>query len=431
MTEPSSPGRPPQNPTAAALFHFFDSARLSAALSTAIIATGFLAFFIRTLIGWAGLIAILATLAVLAAAALAARRDSLEWRGILPLSLLFFIGWSALSIFWSQYQWSTLGGLAYQAVFAGLAVFVALTRDLIQIVRAVGDVLRVVLMLSLALEILSGVLIDVPIRFLGISGDIAYFGPIQGVEGTRNQLGLVALLALVTFGTELLTKSVRRGVGIGSIVTAGATVLLSQSPVSLGVLAVLGVASLTLLGLRRTTPERRRVWQGAFIAVGVVAFGVLYGARDRLLGIMDASNELNVRLDVWRELGLLITQHTLEGWGWVGTWRPQLSPFYAIRSAPSGEHVSALNAYIDVWFQLGLVGLFAFVTLALLAFGRSWILASRKRSRVYVWPALMLVTLLTTSLAESLALVDFGWMILVICSVKAAQELSWRHSLPD
>ena len=423
---------PRMHPVAQAVLEFFGTPRTSALLSTVIIATGFFAFAIRSLIGWAGLIAILAGLAVLAGTALFARRGTLEWRGILPLSLLFFIGWSIVSIFWSQYQWSTLGGLAYQLVWAGLAVFVALTRDMIQIVRAVGDVLRAVLTVSIALEIFAGALVDGPIRVLGIAGNLERgLGPIQGIEGTRNQLGLVAVLALVTFGTELLTKSVPRGVGIGSITVAGVVLLLTQSPVSLGVLAVLGVASFALLGLRRTTPERQRVWQGVFIAVGVVAFGVAYGARDRLLSVLDAYNELHARLDVWRELGLLIGQHPLEGWGWVGTWRPQLSPFNAIESAPHGEHVSALNAYIDVWFQLGLVGLFAFVTLALLAFGRAWILASRKRSRVYVWPALMLVTILTTSLAESLALVDFGWMLLVICSVKAAQDLSWRHSLPD
>ncbi|MFC5858922.1 hypothetical protein [Agromyces flavus] len=58
-------------------------------------------------------------------------------------------------------------------------------RDTIQIVRAFGDVFRVLLAVSLALEVLSGVLLDLPIAFLGIQGDIASLGPIQGIFGSR------------------------------------------------------------------------------------------------------------------------------------------------------------------------------------------------------------------------------------------------------
>ncbi|HSP74776.1 MAG TPA: exopolysaccharide production protein, partial [Cryobacterium sp.] len=60
---------------------------------------------------------------------------------------------------------------------------------------------------------------------------------------------------------------------------------------------------------------------------------------------------------------------------------------------------------------------------------RSWLLASDKRSMVYVWSPLVLVILLVTSTAESTVLVDFGWLLLLICAVKAAQGKSWRSLL--
>src|SRR5690606_20806133 len=114
---------------------FFSSARFVNALATAAVATAVLSFAIRQTIGWPGLISILATLVVLAALGLVARRDMIEWYGLLPISLLAFVGWGALSILWSQYQWSTLGALAYQFAFTVLGVFIALVRDTIQIVR--------------------------------------------------------------------------------------------------------------------------------------------------------------------------------------------------------------------------------------------------------------------------------------------------------
>ncbi|MDQ1574711.1 MAG: exopolysaccharide production protein ExoQ, partial [Actinomycetota bacterium] len=104
-----------------------------------------------------------------------------------------------------------------------------------------------------------------------------------------------------------------------------------------------------------------------------------------------------------------------------------IPPFGAID--PSIDHASALNAYFDVWFQLGLIGLFAFLVFAALAIIRAWILATGKRSRIFVWPALVLLALLATSVMESGVLIEWGWLTIVICSVKVAQHLKWRQPL--
>jgi len=414
-----------------ALLAFTGHARFTSALAVCIVAMGFLSHTIRSIIGSPGLFAIVAGLAVLAAVSLIARRHELEWRGVLPLSLLVFLGWSALSIFWSSYQWATLGSLVYQFAFAGLALYVALVRDMIQIVRAFGDALRFVLGGSIFVEVLSGLLIDTPLQFIGVAGNLDNLGPVQGLLGTRNEFGLVALIALVTFGTELVTRSVQRGVGIGSLVVAALSILLSQSPVSMGVLFVLGIVSFALLGLRRLKPERRRVWQISLAVAAVLSLLMAYAFRGRILTILDASSELAYRFGLWQETAQLTRVHTIEGWGWIGAWREGLAPFYAIDSANGIPHGSALNAYLDVWFQLGVVGLFSLIALVGLGLARSWVLASQQRSRVFVWPALVLVALLMTSLAESTILVDFGWMTLIICLVKAAEHLSWRRGLPD
>jgi len=64
----------------------------------------------------------------------------------------------------------------------------------------------------------------------------------------------------------------------------------------------------------------------------------------------------------------------------------------------------------------------------LIGIGGAWLLASRQRSVVYAWPALVLVVLSISSLAESSILVEFGWLTFVICCLKASQELSWRRA---
>ena len=43
--------------------------------------------------------------------------------------------------------------------------------------------------------------------------------------------------------------------------------------------------------------------------------------------------------------------------------------------------------------------------------------------------ASVLVAIAVTSFAESFALVEGGWMLLVVCAVKAARDMSWRDAL--
>jgi exopolysaccharide production protein ExoQ len=405
------------------------SARFERAISLTIVATAYLAFTVKATMGWPALIAVVSSLVVLAAASLVIRGRDLEWHGILPISLLIFVGWSAISIFWSDYQWASLGSILYQMAFAFLGIYVALTRDLIQVVRTFGDVFRVILLLSITLEVLSGLLLDVPFRFLKIAGNLAYAGPIQGLAGSRNQLGLIALLALVTFFIEWRTRSVPRPAANASLVLAGLMIIFSRSPITFGVLGAVVVAALALFGLRRLEPASRRV--GQFVLLGaVLVFGTIsFVSRERLLDLFNAGNEFAYRLSLWRGISAVTPTNSLEGFGWIGYWRETLPPYFAIDPL-TAPHQSALNAYLDVWLQLGLVGLVAFVAFIALALGRSWVLASNKRSVVYLWPALVLVVLGVTSFAESSVLVEFGWFTLVICALKASQNLSWRTRLP-
>ncbi|HAM27841.1 MAG TPA: exopolysaccharide biosynthesis protein [Microbacteriaceae bacterium] len=276
--------------------------------------------------------------------------------------------------------------------------------------------------------IFSGVLVDSPIRFLGIQGNLAELGPLQGIFGTRNQLGVITLIAIVTFGTELRTRSVRRGVSIGSLVLAGLLLLLTRSPIAFGGLIIVVLAALALFGLRRVPAESKQFWQIGLLAATITVAAAAWAARTPIITALSASNELNKRLDLWRPMRILIPAHELEGWGWVGHWRQDVPPFQVFPNYFDRMPTSGMNAYLDVWFQLGLIGLFAFVGLVGLTFIRSWLLASRQRSFVYAWPALVLVVLLTTGLAESSMLVEFGWLTFVVCCVKAARELSWRKA---
>ena len=422
MAAPSAPLLP------SAARDFLGSAIFASAISTLIFLTGFGTHLIRSLIGWPGLVTIVLGLIGLAATSLWFRRAHLEWHGTLPISLIVFTGWAVVSVFWASGTLVSSVRVGYLLCFGVLGFYVAVLRDTIQVVRAVGGALRTLLLVSLALEVFSGVLIDMPIRFLGIGGSLASLGPIQGVFGTRNQLGFVALIALITFAIETLSHSIPRTLGRWSLLLAAVCILLSRSPVVIGVLAVVAIAALALFGVRRAAASVRWIWQIA-IAAGVVIVGVLvWAVRGRVLSFLNAGSELETRLRLWQEMERYLATNPLQGWGWVGAW-PTTPPFLWLNLATGKVNGTGLSAYVDVYFQLGLVGFVAFLALLGLALMRSWLLASDKKSVVYIWLALVLVALATVSLAESNALFESGWLLLVVCSIKASRSMSWREAL--
>lgn len=412
----------------AAVREFVGSARFAQALALIAIGLAFSTHAVRSLIGWPGLLAALGGLLMLCAASLVTRWRAIEWYGILPLTILVFVGWSAASVLWSNAPLASGVRVAYLVAYAVLGVYVALMRDTIQIVRAFGDTFRLLLGASLALEVFAGVLVDQPIRFLGVEGNIAALGPIQGIFGSRNLLGFVALIALITFIVEWRTHIVSRTRTIFSVVLGALCIVFAGSPTTWIALGAALVALAALYGLRRVPEQSRWRWQLGLLVLVAATLVTGWILRIRIIELLDARAEFDVRLDLWRELSRYLSLNPLQGWGWVGKW-PDAPPYTWLEAGVGRPHESALNAYFDAYFQVGVIGALAFAALIGVALVRSWLLASNRRSVVYLWPALVLVAIAVTSAAESFALYEGGWMLVVICAVKAARDMSWRDAL--
>jgi hypothetical protein len=406
------------------------SPRTTASLTTTGAGLVAVAFTVQQVIGWPGYLAALLMLCLLLSASLLARRDELDWNwAILPISLIAYLAWAGLSVFWSSYQRVTLGSFAYLVLVTLVGVYIGLSRDTIQIIRSFGDVFRALLVVSLVLEVLSGIIFDTPLSALNIRGALASGGPISGLVSDRNQLGLLAAIAVVTFAIEWRAKSVTRLVAVPSLALAVGTIVFTKSPVVGMVSVVLLVAGAVLYGIRRLSDDRRQLAQYTVLAVLATGAVAAWLFREPIIALFNATGELAFRLGLWADVIGFVSPHWLEGWGWTGIWNATVPPYSALTPTDGRPHDSALNAVVDLGLQVGLVGIVLFLAVVGLAFTRSWLLAGRRRSVVYTWPALVLVALITVSVAESSILTEFGWLLFVICCVKASAELSWRSAL--
>jgi O-antigen ligase len=405
------------------------SAGFARAFTLTVFAAVFGSTAIRGVSGDVTLATIVFGLCILGVGVLIVRRREIELVRLAPTTLVLLLAWAGASVLWSADPLSSLGGWAELVAVSFLAVVIGHVRDALQTVRALGDVLRWLLGASLALEILSGILLDLPIPFLGIQGDIASLGPVQGLFGTRNVLGFVTVIALITFLVEYRTQSVRAGTAIASVVLAGSLAVLSGSPTVVAVAVTTGAATLALALVRRLSAPRRPLAQ-LILGIGVIAaVAAGYGMRDAIVALVDARADFSLRTDLWSRLLTYVAYRPVEGFGWFGTWSPDSFPFASLNFALGEQHTSALDAYLDVLLQLGWVGLLLFLTLGALALARGWLVATERRSTVHAWGPLTLVALLTFSLFESFTLSGAGLFLLVVCAVRAGQSRSWRESL--
>ncbi|MBN9187520.1 MAG: O-antigen ligase family protein [Microbacterium sp.] len=421
------------SPRTAGRFHGLAELLRSASMARAYTLTTFGAVLGSSAIEWlAGLVTyatVVAGLCVIGAAMLVARRREIRFLRLVPVTLLVFAAWAGASIFWTTSRSHTaLSWLSLVAV-AFLAIVVGHVRDTLQTARALGDVMRWLLSISLGLEIVIGILLQSPLPLLGIQGNIARFGPVQGIFGTRNLLGLVAVLALITFVVEWRTNSVRPGLALYSVAVGGTLAVLSDSPTVLVLAAAVGLATAVLALVRHARPQNRNALQWALAAVVAIGITVGYLMRHQLIAWIGAGTDFSIRTDLWRELSYYVRFYPVQGFGFVGPWPQDVFPFAGVNIALDDHYTSALNAYADLVLQVGWVGLILFAAMVGIAMVRSWLVAGERRSVVYVWTPLILVALLVDALFESFALFGLGWLLLVVCLVRAGQSRSWRERM--
>lgn len=411
--------------------HVLGQARTVQALTTVAIAAGLLAPLIVRLAGWAGLVGVLAPLVVLACGALWSMRLELETR-YLSISLLVLVGWCVASVLWSRYPVEAIGGVLLLLAYGVLGAFVALARDMSQIVRAFGKVLRAVLAASFAIELFAGIIIDSAIPPLGVHGNLepGRLGPIQGLFGTTDLMALVSVLAAITFMIELRMGALRRVEGVAWIAGAVAMLLLTRSAVGIAIATVGAIAVVSMEAITRARPEQRRTRQVAVVLSVATVGVVVWAARWPIVTMLNGATEALYRWDLWRQLLALFSyQNQVLGRGFLGRWNVDIPPYSELRPVQSRQPADAASAYIDMLFQLGYVGLALLIAALVAALFRSWLYASRKRAVVHQWPALMLAVLSASGFAMSSMLYEAGWMLLVICAVKASHQVSWRRAL--
>ena len=379
-----------------------------------------------TWIGWG----VVASLVLVAAVILLVRRRD-AWRiGALPVPLLAFLALTAASVAWSFYPGaSALGAFTtWSAVTVAVAIAVSFTWA--EFLSGFGMTLHIILGASLLFELTVAVFVRHPVLPFWVdygSGDIPKLlywsrnelfevfdgGRIQGIVGNASTLAMIAALAVAA-----ITLAFTRSATITLALVAAAIVLVA-----------------VLLVRRARTPRARALTLGGIVVVlaGALTACLVFSAQ--LLTLLGKSDDLTGRLGIWEKVIALAQERPVQGWGWVSYWVPWVAPFDDLVFRNGVRQLHAHNAWIDLWFQLGILGLVVFGALVLSTAVRAWFMAvDRSEPGVHdpgrytaltLLPLLVLVLLVVQSLAESRILVEYALTLLVIIAVKTRAEANW------
>ena len=352
----------------------------------------------------------------------------------IPWPLIALLVLMPLSIIYSNYQmFSAIASFAQYATSL-FALFLAAAFSWRHLLRIFSNVVRVILAASLLFEFVAAAIVRGPIApiFKNYEGDTppasAYYWTrahlfdgdrIQGIVGNSNILAFIAMIGLVVFAIDYAVSATPKWLSASSFALAAAMLLLSKSAgVAFAVAAIAVAAIVALIVEGKDRDLRHRIYRWVWACAGVVSIVVLIN-RAEVFTFFGKTPDMTGRSTIWKLVLGLIAERPIQGWGWISHWMPGVEPFEGLVVINKVPYYQAHNAYLDMWLQLGGIGLLLLLILVAMTFVKLWRLGVRHTNPLYLWPMLVFFGLLAQNLTESRMLLEIGWVLLVLMAVKA------------
>ena len=349
-----------------------------------------------------------------------------DWKRVvrqMPIELTLLLVLMIASSTWSVYPVQTVSGFTLQIGITVVALFFAVTFTWRQILVIFANTIRGIVFGMLILGFLSWIFPAAKSAFA--QSDIVFdAGIVKLMLGnpnlvSNNYVAAWALIGVITFAIEAAIKKKTRVLSLVSLVASFTLIFVSKSAgMIFASVAVLLAAIVSLAAEGKDKATRHRYYRIAWSLAGVGVFLVL-AFRRQVFEFLGKSPDMTHRIDIWRDVAFLIEQNPLEGWGFTGVWVPGVAPFEGLVVINGENYYQAHNAYLDMWLQLGAVGLILFIILLTRLFVKTWRLGVHHSNALYLWPLLLLVTQLVRGITESRLLIQSAMMMLILFAVKA------------
>lgn len=347
-----------------------------------------------------------------------------------PIELTLLLALMCGSVLWSVYPEQTLKSFLLEFALVLVALFFVAVFSWRQIFNIFANTIRVIIIGTLSLELISLLCKALPnstadwlgesnLRLVQTLGQLQDGRTIADLLLRNNFMAAWALFGVVTFLIEFFLGARNKYLNYLSLAFSILTIALSKSAgIVFASVAVVLAAAVLLVAEGKDRQTRHRYYRIAWAAAGSAGFLVLIFRR-AVFEFLGKSPDMTHRSDIWRKVLSLIIDKPLEGWGFIGVWVANVKPFSGLVVINGIEYFQAHNSYLDIWLQLGVVGLILFLILLARTFVKTWRLGVHHTNALYLWPILLLVAQLIRGVTESRLLIQSAMLMLLIFSIKA------------
>jgi len=294
-------------------------------------------------------------------------KKKIKWSQVVEqnIYLIIFFLWMGASIFWSDFPLVSLKRW-FRLIGDLIMVMVILTEP--QPVKAIRNIFRRIAFVLLPLSILF-------IKyFRNIGVAFSYFGVERwaGVTTHKNNLGELALLCSLFFIWNIITLKGKKRAFLDILFLSMALFLLvgSKSMTSLIGFIIGIIIIITLFSMKKRINELGSVLFiipliGLIISILFIVL-LTNSAVAMIFSGLGRDMTFTGRTDLWRELIKIASQHPILGAGYGSFWIGDIS--HNLWSTFTWRPNQGHNGYIDIYLELGAVGLIILVIIIVYAY---------------------------------------------------------------
>ncbi|WP_186806187.1 O-antigen ligase family protein [Microbacterium aerolatum] len=362
----------------------------------------------------------------------------------MPWASMLYLALALLSVAWSAWPSVTLLTWVLLASATMHGLFLVDQLDGQGVVLISGWALQLAMALSLFLELWVATIRGHPLlpnfahvptnpdpHWYWVRGNlldgVVTGGRIQGIVGNSNLLAALCLLAMIICVAQFLDRQANR-LYLVLMFTLSCWLFVRANSATMIVTVVVIVVAVVVIGMFRVAKSRRvrtslAVGLGTLFMVLGVAAVVLRGP---IAGFLGKDATFTGRARIWElVIGRAIEAPVL-GNGFASPWLPWDPAFSRWIVDHDITVFQAHNMWLDVFMQLGFVGVACIALIVGIAIRNGWLLAQADRTAVSssflppkrsnLIPFLAMLVLLVQGLTESSPVMLWGWTLLTMIS---------------
>lgn len=315
-----------------------------------------------------------------------------------------YILFTLASVAWSKSPVSTLVGAVELSLVAGAAISVTRMHT--------GSELLTVMRAALRLLLLVSLVVALAFPSIGVVSAAYEAGTVRGIFNHRNLFAFVAALMGVT--TLVAGRRSGKVLLLFDVLLVIICLAVSQSQTSIIAVAITSFTCWCAALARKAHNFSRTLMLVGMVLSGAICVYLVLASASSAAEQVGRDETLTGRTVIWEAVLNVSKRSPIVGVGWDAGWIPGSPTTNSVWSSTGFAIYEAHNGYLDVYFQLGIVGLGALVGLLMVPMLLQGSRLALLGSEGSAWPLAMVVFLIVSNLTESRFQIPLGWLVTCI-----------------